>query len=622
VALGLTVAAAPAAQAKPLSVPWPPVPKKGAVFVHFGEEHVNDADGATLLPKVVAESIRYRPDLVTMSGDKADDGAEEQLGLWLAVMKAYDRAGIPWFAGIGNHDRKAPPGSPGGIAVLQDFSIYQDFFAPRPWPMGDGAPYGDPIVDTGPRPPGDPEGAATHYFVDAGPVRWIFIDNSCWSITVCETPGFKFGSGQQEGGESQFDFLERVASAAQGQGRLAFVVMHMPTQDPRDQSYADPTSVMHTMGKGPAGTLDNTLFEQAADSGGVDGVFVGHIKGQFRYSGQGGVPYFIDGGAGGELYTTGPVGVDHGYWHGFRLIRVRGGDYATEVVPIFVRKGIRIEGPRKLRRGAVGQWAACGRQPVFNDPAKVPSLELRDPDPVPSGSALGFADLGDGIWFLLPLLLIVAVGLVVHRDAMARGGLVVALAALVGAGSLTGGVSIAQQSEPTSTPPESLPVPSRIWTSSNASVLRAVPAAEDDKRRNRRTQTDGGRFRARCPGRARLEIASGFAFRQRKVTVRSAPGGIVRSIKPLGGLVDGPTPVAAVQLSQPARVRAVVLDGGRRVALLRRRCFGAGTVTIGWNGHRGRRGRGRALDPGAYEVAVSVLSDRRPRREVLEVVVR
>ena len=72
------VAAAPAASAKPLSVPWPPIPKKGALFVHFGEEHINDADGATLLPRVVSESIRYRPDLVTMSGDKADDGEEER----------------------------------------------------------------------------------------------------------------------------------------------------------------------------------------------------------------------------------------------------------------------------------------------------------------------------------------------------------------------------------------------------------------------------------------------------------------------------------------------------------------------------------------------------------------
>ena len=77
----------------------------------------------------------------------------------------------------------------------------------------------------------------------------------------------------------------------------------------------------------------------------MDGVFVGHIKGQFLYRGRGNVPYYIDGGAGGELYTEGPVGADHGYWHGFRLVRVANGRVTTDTVPIFVKNGIRLEGP-------------------------------------------------------------------------------------------------------------------------------------------------------------------------------------------------------------------------------------------------------------------------------------
>ena len=105
------------------------------------------------------------------------------------------------------------------------------------------------------------------------------------------------------------------------------------------------------MGKLGGLFTDNPLFEAAASESGVDGVFVAHIKGQFLYRGTGDVPYYIDGGGGGALYTTGPVGTDHGYWHGFRLIRVRGDDFVTDAVPIFVRNGIRIAGGRRLEAG-------------------------------------------------------------------------------------------------------------------------------------------------------------------------------------------------------------------------------------------------------------------------------
>jgi hypothetical protein len=71
---------------------WPPVEGPGHLFVHYGEEHWNDDDGLTLLPKVVAESIRYRPALVTMSGDKANDGVVDELTRWREIMDAYDRA--------------------------------------------------------------------------------------------------------------------------------------------------------------------------------------------------------------------------------------------------------------------------------------------------------------------------------------------------------------------------------------------------------------------------------------------------------------------------------------------------------------------------------------------------
>jgi 3',5'-cyclic AMP phosphodiesterase CpdA len=88
------------------------------LFVHFGEEHWNDDDSDLTLPKVVADSARYRPDLVTTSGDKANDGTVDQLARWKEIMSRYDRAGVPYLAGIGNHDRESPPGVLPGTAGL------------------------------------------------------------------------------------------------------------------------------------------------------------------------------------------------------------------------------------------------------------------------------------------------------------------------------------------------------------------------------------------------------------------------------------------------------------------------------------------------------------------------
>ena len=288
------------------AAPWPPLDGPGHLFVHYGEEHWNDADGLTLLPRVVEDSARYRPALVTMSGDKDNDGTVDQLSRWRQIMEVYDRAGIPYFAGVGNHDRKTPPGAPPGATPVGDLANYREVFADRPYPFGDAAPYAKPMLGPTKRPSGDPPGASSHYYVDYANVRWIFLDNSCYGIVNCDP----LQNPPDDSGDTQYEFLERHASAARAAGRHVFVLMHMPTQDPRDQSYADPTSVMHTMGKGTS--PDNAELERRAEELGVDAVFVAHIKGQWEYRGAGGIPYYIDGGAGGELYTTGPVGVDHG----------------------------------------------------------------------------------------------------------------------------------------------------------------------------------------------------------------------------------------------------------------------------------------------------------------------
>ena len=574
--------------------PWPPADGPGVLFVHYGEEHWNDADGLTILPKVVELAAKYKPKLVTMSGDKDNDGETDQLEKWREIMSAYDQAGVPYFAGVGNHDRDAPPGAVAGAPPPGSLAPYQEVFKGRPYPMGDAPQYEDPHFSPRQRPAGDPDGAASHYFVDYGNVRWIFIDNSCWAITGCDA--FQLPSAQTRAGEGQFDFLERVAQEGTDTGKVVFVVMHMPTQDPGDQSYRDPIALMHTMGKGTH--PDNATFESIAAQTEVDGVFVGHIKGQFLYQGEGEVPYYIDGGAGGELYTEGPVGTDHGFWHGFRLVRVDGERIVTDTVPIFVENGIRIEGPTQVNGGSDVRFEAFGKQPVVNDPAKVEALELRDPDPQSSSSSSSMWAYGR--WLVPPgaIFLLVLLGTGARLGPRAR---LVALPASLGAVIAFGAVAVAQQSEPTSTPKKNLPTPARIWTSGNPNVLKPIPSPDDDPRRDRATQTDSGMFEAICPGRARVQVTSGWEAQRKRITSTSTAGKIVRRIR-IGRRTR-------VKLAQPAEVEVRVKRRGRTIATLADQCV-MRNLRVRWNG-RDRKGRARH---GRFRVRVVVKSDRKPVR--------
>lgn len=370
----LLATAASASAAAPRA--WPPAEGPGALFAHFGEEHWNDADGLRILPRVVTEVTRYKPALATMSGDKDSNGTTANLTRWKELMAPLDAAGIPYFAAVGNHDREKKPGFPDGIDPTGSIAPYKQVFADRPYPFGDGPPPTAPGFAIRARPADDPAGASTHYYLDYGNTRWIFIDNSCFSIVNCDAlqnPPFPDADGDQ----GQFDFLRRVAADAAAAGKLAFVVMHMPTQDDRP-GHTQPTPGAHTMGEGAS--PDNQMFEQVAAQVGIDGVFAGHIKGQWIYQ-AGGVPYYTDGGAGGALYVNqgGEVGVDTGYWYGFRLIRVNGGQVTTDTVPIFVPGSLTVRGPSEAKPGESVALTATGRQPAQDGP-KVDALELRDPD--------------------------------------------------------------------------------------------------------------------------------------------------------------------------------------------------------------------------------------------------
>ena len=161
-----------AAHASIAKEPWPPLSGPGQLFVHYGEEHWNDDDGLTLLPKVVEESRRYKPALVTMSGDKDNDGTVDQLTRWRTIMAPTTASACPTSPGWGTTTALSPPGVPPGTGGLFNSSIqgavanYKSVFAGRPYPFGDAAPYKDSNFSQRRRPANDPAGASTHYFVD------------------------------------------------------------------------------------------------------------------------------------------------------------------------------------------------------------------------------------------------------------------------------------------------------------------------------------------------------------------------------------------------------------------------------------------------------------------------
>ena len=618
--VGLPAAAADARE------PWPPVKGPGFLFVHYGEEHYNDDDSEFTLPQVVGETRAYRPDLVMMSGDKVDDGTEEQLQGWLQIVRRYDDAGIPFFAAVGNHDRKAPPGALGGTPG-EDLTNYMKVYAGRPYPFGDARPYQVPRLSPRTRPATDPAGASSHYFVDYANVRWIFLDNSCYGIFQCDLIGSR-GTNRQnpplpdaEGNRTQYDYLEKRAAEANRDGKLIYLVFHISTRDPRDQLHSSAPQQYHTQTGSPQ---DDTLLEEAAERAGVDAVFAAHMKGMFQYEGRGGIPYYVDGGAGGELHTTGVVGIDHGYWHGYRVLRLNGTRLVTDAVPIFVKDGITIKGGSALAPGASARFEAFGKQPIFKGHDKVDALELRDPDPVPRGGASSTGGLDLGALPIPAALLALGALLAAFARGRPQPRLAVPALAVTALGGLAV-VSVAQQSTPTNTPKEVLPNPARIWTTANPFVLAPVASSSEDPRRDPRTQTQDGAFRARCPGRTRVVIRSGFGSASRPVRVASRPGRVVRSVRlRRRGLRAGRRSVVArVRLAQQAEVLVRVRRRGRTVRTLRRGCFAAGRArAFTWDGRVRRRGRMRRARPGRYRVEVLVRSDRRPLRRARTLLLR
>ena len=266
--------------------------------------------------------------------------------------------------------------------------------------MGDAAQYDDPLFSPRQRPAEDPEGAASHYFVDYGDVRWIFIDNSCWQITGCDS--FQLPSAQTQPGEAQFDFLERVAQEGTDAGKTVFVVMHMPTRGPRRPELprhhrpdahdgqgrvARQRRVRGDRRRKRASTACSSATSRASSST--------EARATSRTTST----------AARAASSTRPA-----RRHRPRLLaRVppdpcRRGPDRHRHRPDLRRGRHPDRGPDSVAGGNDVEFAAFGKQPVFNDPAKVEALELRDPDPQPASSSLLSSSLWvHGRWLVPPL---------------------------------------------------------------------------------------------------------------------------------------------------------------------------------------------------------------------------
>ena len=336
-------------------------------------------------------------------------------------MSAYDRAGSRTSPGVGNHDRKAPPGVPPGTGGLLDPAIQGHRQLPRrvrrpPVPVRRRGAVRRPRIAPRSRPAGDPAGASTHYFADIGNVRWIFIDNSCWGIVDCDDLQNPRSPTPRATRASSSTSSSTRREAAR-KGMAVFAVMHMPTRDPRDQSYTDTDRASTTsMGKGePSRRPTTASFERGrATRPGSTASSSATSRASSSTRAQGGVPYYIDGGAGGELYTDGPVGRRPRL-----LARLPAGAGGRRQDHHRHRPDLRqgrhpARGPgARCSRGAPGASSRpSASQPVFNDPAKVEPRAARPRPGAPGRAAPGLgAFVRGGGWIFVPVMLLVLGGL-------------------------------------------------------------------------------------------------------------------------------------------------------------------------------------------------------------------
>ena len=302
------------------------------------------------------------------------------------------------MAGMGNHDGKqaTPEKMTDPISrftPLRDVSFYKEVFAARPYPLGDAPPYrGSPRH----RPPGPQRpGRRRDALLGRPRQRALGLPGQLVLRDRQLRPAPEPLRPDDQGSANTVHVPCATPRSQADSRREAFVRghAHADAGPARPENADTPPPGNHMMRKGA--TRDNARFEPRPESLGVDGVSSATSRASSSTAAAADVPYFIDGGAGGELSAARPVGVDHGYWYGSGSCASTARPVTTgPVVPLIVPDG------RSAMQGAARAPARGGARAACEATAAPAGREVRprgggrrsscrDPDPVPrSGQRL------------------------------------------------------------------------------------------------------------------------------------------------------------------------------------------------------------------------------------------
>ena len=185
-------------------------------------------------------------------------------------------SGVPYFPGVGNHDRKAPPGVPPGTGrpahpgVQGDLANYKQVFADRPVSLRRRRAVQGRRLHAADAPGRRSRRRLLALLRGLGTPSAGSSSTTRAGASPTATPARTRRSPTRRATAASWITCERTAGDASRAGMTVFAVMHMPTRDPRDQSYIDPTTFNHVMGKGlnPSQAPRTTMrFEEVARAG-------------------------------------------------------------------------------------------------------------------------------------------------------------------------------------------------------------------------------------------------------------------------------------------------------------------------------------------------------------------
>jgi hypothetical protein len=290
------------------------------------------------------------PKLTVFGGNMSRLGLTEELDIFKRSMKGWS---MPFYAAIGAKDLlsgldlssdeatagstvsgttgQSPPGAttpPSSTAVSNNLYLSEFKDAPLPWGAPDtgSTPARNvcPAADTAGTATPTPGEARTYYALDVGPsckthpqARFVFINDS--EYTVSSTHDNPCTSAMSQSGcsssSTQLTWLLGELNQASANHEPSFVIMNVPTQDPRGVANLPATFTAN----------DKNQIETALQQGPSTAAFASLVGGNLRYQTVGTltVPVFDSGGAGSPLGASTVSDLpSHGWYHAWLLVTV------------------------------------------------------------------------------------------------------------------------------------------------------------------------------------------------------------------------------------------------------------------------------------------------------------